>query len=115
LLPGKLDLAWRQGSTFDRSLSLFDSDDQPMDLTGYTVSMEVRKSTTSRGYILKTDNMDGDGAITASTNNIDIFIHSQRTASIPAGRYVWEMRIIDPDSVSYTILAGNVVVYSGMV
>ena len=98
-----------QGSAFNASIDITDSDDDPMNLTGYSVEGQFRKSYSSINYT----------AFSASVSNppngtIRIELTDIQTAALKAGRYVYDVEITSPGGVKTRVLEGQIEITPGV-
>lgn len=98
-----------QGSTFNASIDVSDSDDNALALTGYTVAGQLRKSYGSLNF---TD-------FTASVTNeilgtITIGLSDTQTNSLRAGRYVYDVEITSPGGEKTRVLEGQLEITPGV-
>lgn len=84
------ELIMEQGANFNADITLIDNYNQYVNLTNYSASSQMRKSyaaATSYDFVVtKTDSANGKLTLTMSSAN---------TASIKAGRYVYDLVISD--------------------
>ena len=84
-----------QGSTFSADIDVTDSVGDPLDLTGYSVAGQIRKSYASSTAV------DFSGSVYSATNGtVRIQLSATQTNAMKAGRYVYDVEI---DNVSLTI------------
>lgn len=104
--PGALDLTLSQGATLGPLvLTLKDSTGTAVDLTGYTVAAEARRS-----YSDKNELFTLTCTVTDAANGImTITVTDETTANLPApASGVWDLYITDSAGAKYRILAGRV-------
>ena len=90
-----------QGSTFSKQITVYETDGTTIqNLTGYTVSSQLRKNYTSTAYttILAT-------VQTPATNGVIVMsLTAAQTAALKAGRYVYDLQLTAADeTVSRTV------------
>ena len=94
-----------QGSYFSKFLTVYGSSGVVIDLTGYTVASQMRKSSgSSVAYVLPcliTDTIAG---------RIKIRLDAASTENIPAGRYMYDVEITDPTGEKLRVLEGIVTI-----
>ena len=91
----RYDFTIQQGATFHQQLE-YEVDGVPIDITQWTARMQARKSydlpvvvslTTENSRITITD-----------TNKIDLELTATQTAALPAGRYLYDLELVNtPD------------------
>jgi hypothetical protein len=109
---GSVDLLGKQGATWKLTLSLTDNSDNPIDLTGYIVRGQVRKSYQSSiaynfiCYITDAENgklvISMPASLTASIPSAD-----DKNPKAPDNTYVYDIEIESRDGVVTRILEGN--------
>ena len=80
-----------QGADFSTTVTISDSSNSALDLTGYTALAQVRKtyeSTTSTAF-------DATFASDRTTGQITISLTDTQTSALDYGRYVWDLLITD--------------------
>ena len=93
------NLLIEQGSTFEISIQIFESDNTPRDLTGLLVRSQLRRNFTSRQAT--------DFAVEVTTpteGEFKLKLTAHQTSTLRPGRYVYDVEVID-DSVAPTIVA----------
>lgn len=100
---GSVNLTGKQGSTWILTLSLKQSNGEPMDLTGYTAQAQIRKDYSS---VSITAEFTCTVELPESEGNITMRLEAINTASIMAGlestddqsTYVYDLEISDNDN-----------------
>lgn len=86
----KANIQIEQGATFSMDISLVDANDEALDVDGYTSRAQMRK------------NYDSTNAIsfgtTLTTGNLNLALPAANTAAIPAGRYVYDIELVQTSS-----------------
>lgn len=94
-----------QGSTFSLSIELSDELGNALNLTGYTIAAQLRKSYGSTSYTAFTTsagNTPANGVLTLS-------LTSTQTSALRAGRYVYDIEIQNADGTT-RVLEGIITV-----
>ncbi len=100
------NLIIKQGSTFPQTFQLKQITGQPVDLTGYNIRGQIRKTALSRTKIF-----DFAATITNALNGIiDISLTSEQTISIPIGKYSYDIEIYTNGGFVERIIEGSVLV-----
>ena len=84
----KSNIVLDQGTTFLTSFTLTGDDGGILDLTSQTGKAQMRKYFTSNNYYSFTVNTSNVGVITLSMD-------AATTSTIPAGRYVYDVDLVD--------------------
>lgn len=104
-LPANYDLVLYKGDYLPFAVTLQDSDDNPLDLTGFTAKCSIRATF---GAV---DSFDATCTITPLAGKVDIVFPSSVTSTMDAGSYIWDFQITDPDENNRTYLTGDVTVW----
>ncbi len=96
-----------QGTDVTIPFELYDAEDKPLDLSGFTARMQIRHSATSPEFIDELSTKNGrlhiyGGTITAKWDNA-------KTASLKAGRYVYDIEIVSASGEVSRVLEGDFV------
>jgi hypothetical protein len=100
----KANIIVDQGSTYYTNIDVQTEDGQAVDLTGYSGRAQIRKhytSTTATNFDIDIDNGDGTISLALSAN---------ATASLVAGRYVYDVELTSSDGIVERVLEGIVTV-----
>ena len=95
-----------QGSTYSKSITVYQNDGTTIqNLTGYTVSSQLRKNYTSTAYttINATNNSPTNGIIVMSLTAV-------QTAALKSGRYVYDLQITAADSTVTRVIEGVITI-----
>ena len=112
----RLDLRIRQGGTFEFSILVTNPDGSPVNLTGATLSAQLRRTglapdpPVATFAIVVTDAVNGAAKLALS---------SAETAAITCGeaetdkasRYVWDLELLDAAARVVPLLYGNVAIF----
>ena len=100
----KSNLVIDQGSSFSTLVTLVDSANSLIDLTGYSASSQIRKHYTSSNSQSFSVSLGGaNGTVTLS-------LTSTETSNLVAGRYVYDVEITSPGNLVTRIVEGIVTV-----
>jgi hypothetical protein len=91
-----------QGSTWSKQITVYQTDGTTIqNLTGYTVSSQLRKNYTSTAYttINATNNSPTNGIIVMSLTAV-------QTAALKSGRYVYDLQIAAADGTVTRVIEG---------
>ena len=97
-----------QGTTFSLTVTVSDANVNPLNLTGYTVRAQMRKSYGATSYT-------AFAVIVGSpptAGEVIISLTAAQTTGLKAGRYVYDIEIVSPapDSVVSRVLEGIVTI-----
>lgn len=94
-----------QGSYFSRFITLVTPAGTTFDLTGYTVSAQMRKHTSSSiGYTIPCTIVD------AQAGKIKMRLNAASTESIPAGRYLYDIEVADDAGERLRVVEGIITI-----
>lgn len=85
----KVNLLIDQGSTFESTIDLTDDEGNLVDLTNYTAAGQIRKHYTSSNAVNFSVTLGG------ANGTITIGLSANATANLVAGRYVYDVELID--------------------
>ena len=105
LHPGGLDLFVVRGDDFRIRLEFATADDDPLDISGFVLSSQIRN--TFQGELLATIVVDQTGL---PDNEVNLTIDASVTAEIGEGVYPWDLFRSAGGQVRRTLLSGVVVV-----
>ena len=95
-----------QGTTFSKQITVYETDGTTIqNLTGYTVSSQLRKNYTSTAFttINATNNSPTNGIIVMSLTAV-------QTAALKSGRYVYDLQITAADSTVTRVIEGVITI-----
>ena len=98
-----------QGTTFTASIDCTSSDNTPLNLNGYTVAAQLRKtydSTTKTDFTAIIAN--------AATGRLQISLTPAQTGALSAGRYVYDVEITDSSGIITRVVEGQVEITPGV-
>ena len=106
-MANQVELYCDQGTDFSYALDLSNDDDTPLNVTGYTFTSSIRKSFYSSGV---TANLTVT-ILNAAGGNVQISMNAATTANIKAGRYLYDVKMINDTSVVSRVIEGIITVY----
>jgi hypothetical protein len=99
-----------QGSDFDAEIVIYDDNNFPWDLTGYTGQAKIRKSYYSTNFVNFTVSFP-----TVRTNGvINLGLSSSQTMSLEQGRYVYDVVLTNPFGKKNRVIEGIVTINPGV-
>lgn len=102
--PLKIDLMMYRNATFSNQLTLTDENDEVYDLTGQTPTAKMRKHYDSANSISLSCSAN------VETGIITMALGATATANIEAGRYVYDLIIINTENIVSRISQGFITV-----
>jgi hypothetical protein len=94
-----------QGDDYTAVVNVTDLDGVPIDLTGYTMSAEVRRDVADRSSTPACT-----FTTTVSGNEVQLELAHAVTASLAEQLYVWDLQSIAPSGRYFTLVDGTLVV-----
>lgn len=91
----RLDLAIDQGAKFPMPVTWNDENGNPVNLTGWSARMMVRKTNGNGQIYADLTIADGDIVITPMSGQIDITMNKAKSAKIPAGNWYYDLQVTD--------------------
>jgi len=109
---GLYNIVADQGSTLSRTVLWRDPAKKPILLAGYTARMKVRSASNNSTVILSITTENGGISLGQTNGHINIYVTDEVMATIPEGKYLYDLELIAPSSSLYVykILRGNFVV-----
>lgn len=99
-----------QGTDFSVQLTIYDDNNQPWDLTGYTGSAKIRKSY----YSLNSVNFTLSFDVARTTGIITLELTSSQTSSMEYGRYLYDVVITNLSNKKTRVIEGIVTINPGV-
>jgi len=98
-----------QGSTFSASIDITDTENNLLNLTGYTVAGQIRKTYDSSTAV------DFTGSVSnAALGEVTISLTATQTNALIAGRYVYDVEITSSGGTVTRVIEGQVEVTPGV-
>lgn len=103
--PGRYNYRVTQGDTFQNT-PVWKINSVPVNVTGYTARMQVRKSV---GGTVLIELSSSNGRITVGTTDgsFALYISPTDTAAMQAGQWVFDLDVTAPDATVTTLLLGG--------
>ncbi len=95
-----------QGTTYSLSITVSDSNGNAIDLDGYTLRAQLRKSYGATSYTAFTV----EAAADTTTGELTISLTDTQTSALKAGRYVYDVEIVDTDDAVTRVIEGIITV-----
>lgn len=89
-----------QGSTFASTVEILDENDEALDVTNYQARGQIRKHYSSTNAVSFSTSLSNGSLVISLTAN--------QTANMVAGRYVYDIELVDPANTVVRILEGIV-------
>jgi len=93
------------GANYSNIITVAASNGQPLDLTGYTVASQMRKS-----YQSSTAYNFTASIYNAATGKVRLQLSDTQSAAIPAGRWLYDVEITSPSGTKTRVVEGIVTV-----
>ena len=111
-VPSAADLALYGGANFKNHFNVTTTSNTKYDLTGWTGSAQMRKST-SVGSTTVADATFTVGFTSAYDGKFSLTLASAATTSISEGRYMYNV-LVSSGTTIYNIVNGDILVYQGI-
>lgn len=98
-----------QGTTFSALIDVTDSEGSILNLTGYTVAGQMRKTYSSSTYTEFTASVTNAG-----TGTIQIGLTATQTNALKAGRYVYDVEITSSTGEITRVIEGQIEITPGV-
>lgn len=110
---GYMEQSLKQGVSFEKILTMRDSNGNPVNLTGYTAKMKIKRSTKSETiYELNTTN--NRIQLGGTSGNITLTLTAAETASVPFGRYIYDLILTDSLGKTYEFATGQIFIFDNI-
>lgn len=107
---GTLDLYIEQGATWTLPLLWKTTDGEPLDLTGYTARMHLRKKLTDAEFVLELTTENSRITLGGPDGTITLTIQAVDTSEIPTGTTVYDLELVSGGGIVTRLLQGGVTV-----
>jgi len=107
---GKHNIYIEQGATWSLPLRWQDADEVPIDLTGFTARMHIRKKVTDPAYEIELTTEDGGITLGGVDGTINLFIGAADTSLIDIKTGAYDLELVSPGGVVTRLLEGAVTV-----
>lgn len=96
MLAGTYNMVCKQGSTFSLQTTFTDDSDQPINLTGYTARMQVRRNPTSTDDpVVELTTENSRIVLGGAAGTVTFQITAADTAALPVGHYFYDVELVN--------------------
>ena len=99
----KVNIVIDQGTTFNTDYTFTNDNDDPIDFSSYQGRSQIRKAASSSTSYEFTVGLSNDGVVSLSMN-------AATTSTISAGRYLYDLEVVDSNGVVSRLVEGIVTV-----
>ncbi len=99
-----------QGSDFNAQITIYDDNNAPWDLTGYTGQAKIRKSYYSSTSV----NFTVSFPVIRTTGIINLDLTSSQTSTLEQGRYLYDVVITNGSGKKTRVIEGIVTINPGV-
>jgi hypothetical protein len=110
MAAGKYDFYIEQGATFNRTIVWKDSSEDPVNLTGYTARMQVRKTVNSDTTILSLTTENGKIALGGALGTITLTLAPADTETLESFCGVYDLELKSGSDFVTRLLEGQVTI-----
>jgi len=103
---GQVRRAVYRGETLQRVFTYKDADGVAVDLTGYSASMQVRKSLTD-GVALELSTVNSRITLGGAAGTVTLLVSATDTATIDVGQYFYDLELTSGSSVVTRLIEGR--------
>lgn len=103
---GQVRRAVYRGETLQRVFTYKDSDGVAVDLTGYSASMQVRKSLAD-GVALELSTVNSRIALGGAAGTVTLIVSATDTATVDVGQYFYDLELTSGSSVVTRLIEGR--------
>lgn len=104
VLAGKYNITVDQGATYSQVFTWKDSNEAPIDLTGYAARMQVRKRRRDDPTLLDLTTENGGITLGSTAGTITVSISADATAAVAAGEHVYDLELVFESTVSRLVM-----------
>lgn len=106
-MANQVELYCDQGTDFSYQLDLSNDDGSAINVANYTFSSSIRKSYYSSGV---TANLTVT-VVNAANGNVQLSLNAATTANIKAGRYLYDVKMVNNTNTTFRVIEGIITVY----
>jgi hypothetical protein len=99
-----------QGSDFNAQITIYDDNNAPWDLTGYTGQAKIRKSYYSTNSV----NFIVSFAAARNTGTVILELSASQTSSLEQGRYLYDVVLTNSSGKKTRVIEGIVTINPGV-
>jgi hypothetical protein len=99
-----------QGSDFNAQITIYDNNNAPWDLTGYTGNAKIRKSYYSTNSV----NFAVSFPVIRTTGTVILDLTSVQTSSLEQGRYLYDVVLTNSSGKKTRVIEGIVTINPGV-
>lgn len=105
------NFSFKRGATYTNTFAFTDESDVAIPLTGAVARMDLRQTYESDVVALALSSPSGGLTVTAVAGEVDVLITPVQTAALPAGTYVFDLRLEYPSGRVDIFLQGTIEVF----
>lgn len=110
-MPALYDIKIYQGQAFKLHLVWKDGAEVPIDVTGYTARMQIRRSVRSSEVLFELSSAAGEGITLGTVNGvIDLRISAEDSSAFTFRSGVYDLELTPPDGEVVRLIQGGVTV-----
>jgi hypothetical protein len=114
MAAAKYKMLVEQGTTWNKTFTWKVKDNagnfQPVNITGYTARMHVRRRITDANFIVALTTANSAIILGGAAGTITLSLDAAATAALPAGPWVYDLEVINPSGVVERLLKGTFLV-----
>jgi hypothetical protein len=102
------DDAIQKGASFEQTLEWLDSNGDPVDLTGLSARMQVRRSVNSPAFVLELTTENGGIVLGGTNGKITMRVSATQSAAIPIAAGVYDLELVNSDGKVTRFVMGDI-------
>lgn len=108
---GNTNFTIEQGATWSQVIYYQNSTNAPISLANYTIRMQARVAYSANLPVLDLSTTNGNITITNAANGTFALQQTAaQTSNLTAGRYVYDLELVKPDTTVVRLLYGDLIV-----
>ena len=102
------DILIEQGATYQKTFTWKGSDETPVDITGYTARMQIRRKKSSVDFEHEATTENGGITLGDTAGTVAVLIPATDTAALTITKGTYDLELVDPQGVVYRLIEGGV-------
>jgi hypothetical protein len=108
MAAGKYNLVIEQGSTFRQVFYWKNSDETPINLSGYTAKLQMRPSQSSTNILLELSTENGGITLTELDGKIELYLAANVTKNLTWSTAVYDLELTQSETEVHKLVRGGV-------
>lgn len=99
-----------QGADWPQEIAYIDENDDPVDLTGAVLHMQIRQSLSANTTLANLTIGSGITVTNATLGQFKLSLTNAQTSNLPIGSAVYDLEILYPDNTKERLLQGGITI-----